>query len=1438
MKYVELAHFTVKEFLLSIDPKEQTSVADYRIEIPRDHSHLAKVCLSIINFDEFAAKPPPQQTDRLSWAASTEIQEAFRYACEWWPTHAYEHLGEETISALIRTLFRPVKSNNFLWWAKYFVAQNRLILHKYPEITTLHFAAILRLSGIVEWLLKQEGVDVNSASQIGPPILFALSPIHAFRSYRGSSRSANLGLNYWHSKSSDETVKVLLERGAQVNRYGGGPWAYSLFRSGRKDTLLGLAISQDNPSIVNMLLARGARITSTVIEECHSLMPDSSTQDAVSALLEGVTIENVDQDARESLAELQSKLKSLPGISSDTDPDEEQEGHRSLPLVATTDMASKLKTAASNGQLEEVGQYINILERSSDDKTKSDALQMALHLAARYHRLSVVEILLQHGASTNHQDDLGDTPLHQACIIESACGSNGFQIIELFLRRGSDPAASNRAGLSPLHIAAKYMNADSVAILKLLTEASPDSKSLLEHGILQPSPFWVAIERGCDEVARFFLGMSDINTLRGLVWKKSSCLVPAIQRDSSAILEVLIEKGVDVNSPVRDGSLAIHHASGPEGSLAAMKFLLIKGSDLATKRKDGSTVLHLTCETPSSDSIEKMKALLSAGADINSSDARGRSVLQVAVAHYSYSYSRDILSFLVKQEGLDINHKDHDGQTAMMMSLQSGLFKVSDILMAHGCDLKAMDTENRTALHYACEKEPSESSNQALLKLIEAGLQLSEKDSKSISAFEFALYSKDLAPPAFEKPVDNVPSAKEQRKTEKSSVNDLWAPFTEFSNDVESDIESDPNIDPRFDEHILRNTKIEFDENTQNFWQFWNERIVMCMNHMTSDQLDRRLSTGRYPISLSIQYGTSTTTKLMLEKDVNVNAMDTTDPAIPLDIAAIHGCDSETAALLIARTRRPIDEFTGSQRRNPLQLCCAHSNSNLVLLRQLLAANASTVLPDRDGVTPLMIAAGHGSLNCLKFLLKHKVPLDEQIYGSGPTALHCAIIGSSPECALALLEAGARVDLKSEIGTSFGAPLLSAAVQGMWDIAEILIKHQAPASTLDVSGGTSVVHEAAAAGEERILKMILDLPERPEMNTKNKDRATPLELAAANGATRCFQLLLDNGASIDTGIELNGSIAHASIFPLSNDIRNLLLHRDINWNVPALMECNNVNYIDVFPLHRAAYNGNNTCIHFLKEHNLFEDINMPAEYGMTALHFAACKGREETVDLLLQFGADPEKTETRYRRTPLISAARFGRPGVVTTLLDHGCNTLAKDAKGCTAYIHAIKEDKPAISELLKRHEARVTGTLPGPDIPAAPDRGVSFADDLLSPRSIRRSTGENQDSIQLIRAEVSEIKRLLSKAEPNNKADQSDATESRTDTGMKPEDAKEQETISWANASREVRGIMVDRNYLMIAMIGAFMAFLCWVIISLIRVNRVMIDFEKYIQGGILYLP
>jgi len=554
------------------------------------------------------------------------------------------------------------------------------------------------------------------------------------------------------------------------------------------------------------------------------------------------------------------------------------------------------------------------------------------------------------------------------------------------------------------------------------------------------------------------------------------------------------------------------------------------------------------------------------------------------------------------------------------------------------------------------------------------------------------------------------------RQDNKLLSGDIWAPFA----GIESDSESESELELAFgseerqhyqtsawEEHISDDTLREE----------WNARVVKCIKHMTSDLLNDCMTTGMYPLSVAIQYATSATISLMGEKGTDINAINTNPPSTALDIAAQYGCEPAIAALLISKLRRPVDDFTGSSKRNPLQQCCAHSDSNLVLLNQLLVAGPDPILPDRDGITPLMIAASEGAIGPLKVLLKRNVPLDSQKYGSGPTALHFAAAKGSSDCIRALLKAGADPSVQNEEEGNY-TPLHCSAINRYWDAAEILIQHMATASILGVTGGTSIIHEAAEAGEERVWRTILELPVRVDLNTKNKNRLTPLELAATNEDITCFKMLLDNGASLDTGMELTGGIELAAMSPTSNGVRNILLNQNMNWKKTRLLHVDNHSFsrefMNVQPLHFAACLGNDSSIHFLQDNDLVDNIDVAAEINMTALHFAAynTNNHGSTVKLLLELGANIEATEARYQRTPLMCAARCGNDGALKVLLERGCDTSAVDSQGFTAHMVALNQGHKSTAQILKMHSRNVEGVSDSKSfVPRGP--GLSTASQL-----------------------------------------------------------------------------------------------------------------------------
>jgi len=187
---IELAHFTVKEFLLNIDPTKQASVAEYKIDIVEDECYLAKNCLTILNFEEFSINPPPRHSEGYAWVASKELQDAYSYASVYWPIHASKHIEKENICQSIKSLFTPIKSYNFVWWAGCFAfkAERSFVLDTfsskvalYPDITTLHWAACLGLSNIVEWLFQDGNVYRNPKLSTTPYSIRNTRIVYNFR---------------------------------------------------------------------------------------------------------------------------------------------------------------------------------------------------------------------------------------------------------------------------------------------------------------------------------------------------------------------------------------------------------------------------------------------------------------------------------------------------------------------------------------------------------------------------------------------------------------------------------------------------------------------------------------------------------------------------------------------------------------------------------------------------------------------------------------------------------------------------------------------------------------------------------------------------------------------------------------------------------------------------------------------------------------------------------------------------------------------------------------------------------------------------------------------------------------------------------------------------------------------------------------------------------
>lgn len=198
-----LAHFTVKEYLISADITQGPAVS-YYTQRTIAHAELAKICLTYTTFDNFDCGPCDNYQIRL------EEYPLLAYAVRYWPEHVseYKNDGDKTLDQLVLSFFHlGSNSGKFQAWRQLYdvcrssdrsmtaLEINRLLEKvKWLPATPLYFAAgIGHLQAVNE--LLEFGADVNvEGGEFGTPVAATVIGGH------------------------EQTLRLLLEKGADPNQ--------------------------------------------------------------------------------------------------------------------------------------------------------------------------------------------------------------------------------------------------------------------------------------------------------------------------------------------------------------------------------------------------------------------------------------------------------------------------------------------------------------------------------------------------------------------------------------------------------------------------------------------------------------------------------------------------------------------------------------------------------------------------------------------------------------------------------------------------------------------------------------------------------------------------------------------------------------------------------------------------------------------------------------------------------------------------------------------------------------------------------------------------------------------------------------------------------------------------------------------------------------------
>jgi ankyrin repeat protein len=88
-----------------------------------------------------------------------------------------------------------------------------------------------------------------------------------------------------------------------------------------------------------------------------------------------------------------------------------------------------------------------------------------LHLASHWGKPEVVQVLLDHGANPNVEDNLLGTPLHHVAAGRYESQEDGIRVAQLLLECGVDVNAQDTNCETPLHLASAFGRLEIVRVL-------------------------------------------------------------------------------------------------------------------------------------------------------------------------------------------------------------------------------------------------------------------------------------------------------------------------------------------------------------------------------------------------------------------------------------------------------------------------------------------------------------------------------------------------------------------------------------------------------------------------------------------------------------------------------------------------------------------------------------------------------------------------------------------------------------------------------------------------------------------------------------------------------------------------------------------------------------------------------------------------------------
>ncbi|XP_075245472.1 uncharacterized protein LOC142339358 isoform X2 [Convolutriloba macropyga] len=400
-----------------------------------------------------------------------------------------------------------------------------------------------------------------------------------------------------------------------------------------------------------------------------------------------------------------------------------------------------------------------------------------------------------------------------------------------------------------------------------------------------------------------------------------------------------------------------------------------------------------------------------------------------------------------------------------------------------------------------------------------------------------------------------------------------------------------------------------------------SKSTALIMKNLNANDLEEQDNYKRTALHLAAMYGSYDQVQMLLQRDANVGIPDG-EGKTPLHwaINSKHQHSCSIVQCLVDHMPSVVN-WQDHDGRTSLHLAVAEGSYNLV--KTLIATDGCKLsCLDNQFRTPLHWAAVMDSPASaaaqIVTLLLHKDCDWTCSDSNGATPLHYAVQKNNAEIVRAFLEFPELVDQADIEGRS---AFMWAAGAGALESLDLMVDHGADLSQSEKNGATAL-HAAATSGNVDCVKLLLRVGCKM---TADNLKLTPLMRACELGHVAIAQLLIRHGAKITQQDREGRYPLHWACFGGNLRMCELLVvHGNVNCS----------DHMGRTPLQYAAQKGFNNCISLLIQHGA--DPNLQDAQGRTALHWSCSLGHLDVVRLLLKWEAFPnymEFSEERY--TPL-----------------------------------------------------------------------------------------------------------------------------------------------------------------------------------------------------------